>query len=277
MANKKSAKSADNSIKAVMFDLDGTLYLGGKLIDGAMRLLDILREKGIDFAFMTNNSSIAPPDYLKKLKKLSLPASENNILTSAEATVLMLNHYGIGPEIFVLGTEKFRSYLENQGYKHDPKHAKAVLVGFDTELQFEKYTTAVRLLHKGAALFASHPDMECPSPDGPLPDAGMLLAAIKAGTGLKPVDIAGKPNKWIVRLARKKFSAKPEQIAVVGDRMATDMRMANRYGMKSILVLSGVTSRNGLKNYRFSPDMVFESVQKIANNLEFLRILSKNR
>jgi NagD protein len=260
-------------IKVVLFDLDGTVYLGGKLIKGADALFRKLQKQGVPFAFMTNNSSIGPADYLEKLKSLNLPATKDNILTSCEAAKLMLDDLKLGPKIYVLGTKKFAEYLASVGFENTENNPSAVLVGFDKELTFEKLTAATRFVHKGVPLVASHPDLECPSPDGPLSDAGMILAAIKSSTGVSPKAIAGKPNRWIVKLAREKFGVKNDEIAIVGDRMSTDMRMAHKFGMKGVLVLSGVTKRADLKKFNFAPDVIVDSVADFKDDKVFSKLL----
>lgn len=260
-------------IKVVLFDLDGTIYLGGKLISGAKSLFNKLEKKGVNFAFMTNNSSIGPADYVRKLKDLGLPASRDKILTSCEATKLMLEDLDLGPKIYVLGTRKFAKYLKSVGYEHTDNKPSAVLVGFDKELTFEKLSKATQFVHLGVPLVASHPDLECPSPDGPLSDAGMILAAIKSSTNVKPKAIAGKPNRWIVKLAREKFGVKNSEIAIVGDRMATDMKMAHKFGMKGVCVLSGVTNKKNIKDFNFRPNMIVNSVADFTDDKLFKRLL----
>jgi len=258
--------------KLILFDLDGTLYIGGKLLPGVKKLLRRLSKANIDYGFMTNNTSIAPADYLLKLQKLGLYAVPENLITSEEATCLMLQDLKLGPEIFVLGTKRFKKYLAAQGYHHNHTNPDAILVGFDLELTYEKLTTATRLITKGVKLVASHPDVVCPSSDGPLPNAGMLLAAIKAATAVNPVAIAGKPNRWIVKVAKQHFNIKSSEIVIVGDRLATDMRMARRYKMKSVLVLSGVTKAADIKKSRYKPDIVVSSVAQLVDKCWFGRL-----
>ena len=261
-------------IKLVLFDLDGTIYLDGVLIPGVTEVLKRLTREGIDYAFMTNNSSVAPADYLDKLRRLGLTVAPRNIITSSEATCLMLAEFQLGPEIFVLGTEKFRGYLESQGYRPSQAGCSAVLVGFDLELTYDKLTTAVRLLAGGVPLVASHTDVFCPSAAGPLPDAGAVLAALTAATGVKPRAIAGKPHRWMVQLVRKNFNVKARQIVLVGDRIQTDIKMARKYKMRSILPLTGATTRSELECSRYQPDLVLDSVADLADNQVWASVFS---
>ena len=254
------------AVKLVLFDLDGTLYIGDRLFPGAKRALRKLHGAGIDYAFMTNNSSISPSDYLLKLKNFGVNTDIKNIITSSEATCLMLDNMQLGSDIFIFGTKSFREYLRSHGYQHTETNPGAVLVGFDLELTYEKLIKATRFVANGVPLVSSHPDAVCPSPDGPIPDAGMLLAAIKAGTGVKPKAIAGKPYRWIVKVAQQHFDVKLSEIVIVGDRLETDIRMGQKYRMKTVLVLSGVTKASEVKKSRFKPDIVIPSVAQIADN-----------
>lgn len=252
-------------VKLVLFDLDGTIYLGDKLLPGVKKLLRRLRGAQIDYGFMTNNSSRSPEQYLRKLRRLGLTVTSRNIITSAQASCLMLRDLELGPEIFILGTRQFRNYLARQGYRHRTEKATAVLVGFDMELNHRDLTTATRLVLNGLPLVASHTDVLCPSPDGPLPDAGMFLAAIKKATATNPCAVAGKPHRWIVQVVCERFQVKPRDILIVGDRLETDIRMAHKYRMKSVLVTSGVTTRSQVRKSRYRPDLIVDSLGQLAD------------
>lgn len=255
--------------KLVLFDLDGTIYLSGKLLPGAMELLNKLDSEGLDFGFMTNNSSENPEGYLRKLLNIGLPATRKNIMTSCEATVLMLKELDMGPNVFIVGTQKLINYLEQNGYCNTFQNPSAVVVGFDLEFTFEKLTMATRLIDKGIPLVASHPDVVCPSANGSIPDAGMVLAALQAGTGVTPMAIAGKPNKWVVEVAQEKYGVAKDEIIIVGDRLGTDMLMAKNFDMRSILVLSGVSNRADLDAVEDKPDLVVDSIADLIDKYWF--------
>ena len=136
---------------------------------------------------------------------------------------------------------------------------------FDPELTFDTLTQAVRYVLQGLPYVASHPDVLCPSPNGGWPDAGSLIAAIRTATGVKPLAIAGKPNRWIAKLTRQRFNVKASEIMIVGDRLQTDIRMARRFGMRSVLVLTGVTDKATLNQSRYTPDLVVKSVAELAD------------
>ncbi|MFA5292177.1 MAG: HAD-IIA family hydrolase [Phycisphaerae bacterium] len=255
--------------KLVLFDLDGTIYISGKLIYGTKELLLKLSDSGINYGFMTNNSSVNPDDYLDKLCKIGLPAVKQNIITSCQATILMLKEFKLGRNLYIVGTERFKKYLAENQYYHDAESPSAVLVGFDLELTFEKLTQAVRFLTNGVPLFASHPDTVCPSSAGPIPDAGMVLAALLAGSGVQPTAIAGKPYKWILQVAQQQFNVGSDETVIVGDRLATDILMANKFGMKSALVLSGVSKISDIEKFTHKPDVIVDSVEQLIDKYWF--------
>lgn len=226
-----------SSSKLILFDLDGTLYLDGVLFPGVIELIEKLRHSSLQYGFLTNNSTVGPDDYYHKLKGLGLALEPRNVVTSCEASCLMLEGMNLGPDIYILGTKKFRAYMESQGYRHTYENPSALLIGFDTELTYQKLTEATRLVLASLPIVASHPDPICP---GDLPDAGMLLEYFKAakpGTIIQA--IAGKPHHWLVELIEKRFQVKRQEIIMVGDRVQTDMRFAANFGMRSMLVLNG--------------------------------------
>jgi len=231
--------------KLVLLDLDGTVYLGDRLLPGTRTFFARLADAGIDHAFLTNNSTIGPSDYLRKIRRLGLPVDLRSMITSAEASVLMLQHHKVRLDrVYVLGTRKLARYLARLGVHAEGGRPEAVLVGFDTELTYAKLRTACDLLRAGARLFATHPDLNCPTPDGPIPDTGSLLACIQTSTGIRPTDIAGKPNRWVIRLAQKHFGLRPSQMAMIGDNPDTDVRMALRFGLTSVWIAGNRRPRN---------------------------------
>ncbi len=223
--------------KIILFDLDGTLYLDGVPYPGAIELIEKLRDSDLEYCFVTNNSSIAPPDYCEKLRKIGFPLEPRNVMSSCEAAELMLKTLGIGPEIYIMGTQKLRTWLEGRGFVHTFDKAKAVLMGFDRELTFTKLNEATRLVLNDVPVYATHPDYVCP-PD--LPDVGMLMEAIKAAKpGTIIHGIAGKPHRWLAKCLEQRFGVPASQMVMVGDRINTDMRFAHNNGMRSMLVLNG--------------------------------------
>ena len=225
-------------IKAVFLDLDGTIYLGGKLIDGALEFLDRCEEQGVKRFFLSNNSSRSVDQYVRKLEKMGIPATADDVLLSTHDCIAWLKQENIS-QTYCVGTEGMCQMLEAEGIATRSAEPQYVVLGYDTETTYERLETASLFLHAGVPLMASHPDMVCPSPDGGLPDVGAFLALFKATTGVEPRHISGKPNAGMILHKIQALGLKPEECAMVGDRIYTDIAMANRANCMGILVLSG--------------------------------------
>ena len=260
-------------IKLVLLDLDGTVYLGHRLLPGAREFFRRLAHAGIAHALLTNNSSIGPDDYLRKLRTLGLKADRRAVITSAESAVLMLRHHAVRPDrLFVLGTGKLVRYVQRCGFGNASDRADAVLVGFDKELTYEKLTRACHLIRRGATLYATHPDVNCPMPEGAIPDAGSLLALIRASTGVRPRDVAGKPHRWIVKVAQSHFGLKAGQMMVIGDRLDTDVRLANRFGLASVLISKAEKGSRKARPRRYQPDLTVSNLAELIRTPFFRRL-----
>lgn len=225
-------------IDAVFLDLDGTIYLGGELIKGAEAFLERCKSQGVKRYFLSNNSSKSVAQYLTKLHALGLEATEEDVLLSTHDLLAWLANNGI-TETWMVGTEGMRTMLEDQGINTTSAAPQYVVLGYDTELTYEKIAQASIHMHAGVPLVASHPDMVCPGPDGGLPDVGAYLAMFKATTGVDPAHITGKPNAGMILHKIEALGLEPARCAMVGDRLYTDMAMASRAGVVGVLVLSG--------------------------------------
>lgn len=255
-----------NDIDAVFLDLDGTIYLGGDLIEGAEAFLQRCTKRGIRRYFLSNNSSKSVEQYLKKLHGLGLEAEAEDVLLSTHDLLAWLNKEGV-TETWMVGTEGMRSMLEEQGIATTSSAPQYVVLGYDTELTYDKISTASIHMHAGVPLVASHPDMVCPSPDGGLPDVGAYLAMFKATTGHGPVHITGKPNAGMILHKIEALGLEPGRCAMVGDRLYTDMAMATRAGVVGVLVLSGEATREDVAalsdGAEQQPAFVVESVDQL--------------
>lgn len=223
--------------KLILFDLDGTLYLDGVPYPGAVELVEKLQASDMEYCFLTNNSSLPPCDHCERLRRIGFTLTPRNVVTSADGTVDMLRAYGIGSRIYILGTRRFRAWMEGEGYVHSPDSPQALLVAFDKELTYEKLTEATRLVLQGVPVFATHPDYVCPPG---FPDVGMLLDFFKAARpGVVIEAIAGKPHRWLCKVLERRFKVTPQEMVMVGDRIATDIAFACNNQMRSILVRNG--------------------------------------
>jgi len=225
-------------IDAVFLDLDGTIYLGGELIPGALEFLERCKQRGIKRFFLSNNSSRSVEQYLGKLRAFDISATEQDVLLSTHDLLSWLAANNI-TQTWLVGTEGMRNMLESRGIATRSEKPEYVVLGYDTEINYEKIAVASVHMHAGVPLVASHPDMVCPSPDGGLPDVGAYLAMFKATTGKDPEHITGKPNAGMILHKIEELGLLPERCAMVGDRLYTDIAMANRAGCVGILVLSG--------------------------------------
>ncbi len=255
-----------SDIDAVFLDLDGTIYLGNELIPGALAFLSRCDERGVKRFFLSNNSSRSVNQYVAKLQGLGIPANSEDVLLSTHDLLSWLSANEIS-ETWLVGTEGMREMMENSGVSTASDNPQYVVLGYDTEITYEKIATASIHLHKGVPMVASHPDMVCPSPDGGLPDTGAYMAMFEATTGVRPVHICGKPEPGMILHKIEALDLIPERCAMVGDRLYTDMAMATRAGVQGVLVLSGEANSEDVvalsSGAEQMPTLVVESVDSL--------------
>ena len=249
-------------IKAVFLDLDGTIYLGGNLIGGALDFLKRCEEGGVKRYFLSNNSSRSVEQYVAKLNQMGIPCDPDDVLLSTHDLLSWLATNNI-TRTWAIATSGMRSMMEEVGITTRDDDPQYVVLGYDTEINYEKISTASIHMHRGVPLVASHPDMVCPSPDGGLPDVGAYLAMLKVTTGHDPVHITGKPNPGMIMHKIVELGLEPEECAMVGDRLYTDMEMAVKAGCVSVLVLSGEATREDLIESGMNVSVVVESVDEL--------------
>ncbi len=255
------SKSLDG-IEAIFLDLDGTIYLGGEPIEGALDFLERLDQRGIRRFFLSNNSSKSVSQYLEKLTSMGIPANEQDILLSTHDLLSWLKKEGV-TETYLVGTEGMREMLEEDGIRTRSRSPQYVVLGYDTEINYEKLSTASIHLHSGVPMVASHPDIVCPSPDGGLPDTGAYIDLFEATTGVRPIHICGKPNPGMILHKIEELGLQPNNCAMVGDRLYTDIEMAERSGVHGILVLSGEATMSDASVASQKPSLVVDSVASL--------------
>ena len=251
-----------DGVRGLLLDLDGTLYMGERPIPGAARFVQDARAAGRRLLFLTNNSSRSAADWAAKLGRLGFNATADEVFSSGRATALYLARTAPGKRVYLLGTDALRGELAEQGVACADDGAEIVVVGFDTGLTYARLTRACRYLLDGLPFIATHPDRVCPTEDGPIPDAGSFLALIEAATGRRPDVIIGKPNQPLIDGALERLRLRPQEVAMVGDRLYTDMAMARAAGLTAVLVLSGETTPAMLERLapEARPDIVIASV-----------------
>jgi 4-nitrophenyl phosphatase len=246
-------------IRGFLLDMDGTIYLGNRLLPGAIEFLDRCRADQRRVLFLTNNSSKSAVEYSEKLVSLGIAASQQDILTSGEATVSYMKAEGLGPRVCVLGTRPLQDEFARAGFDVVWEKPDAVVLGFDMDLTYDRLRKACDYIRKGVPFIATHPDVNCPTENGPIPDCGSIIAAIRESTGRLP-KIIGKPNKEMIESAMRKVGLRREETAMVGDRLYTDIAMAMAACITGILVLSGETTSSDLDGSQFVPDLVVPGI-----------------
>ena len=249
-------------VKAVFLDLDGTIYLGGNLIHGALEFLERCKDQGVQRYFLSNNSSKSVDQYVAKLHKMGIPCSAEDVLLSTHDLLSWLQREGV-TKTWAIATEGMCQMMEDVGISTRDEYPEYVVLGYDTEINYEKISTGSIHMHKGVPLVASHPDMVCPSPEGGLPDVGAYLAMLKVTTGKDPVHITGKPNPGMIMHKIEELGLKPSECAMVGDRLYTDMEMAIKANCVSVLVLSGEATIEDLHNSGKDVSVVVDSVDSL--------------
>ncbi len=256
-----------NGIRCLFLDLDGTIYLGDELIEGALEFLNRCDEQGVKRFFLSNNSSRSVIQYVEKLQGMGIPAKPEEIMLSTHHLLAhLLPELGSDvryDSVFLVGTQGMREMLEEAGINTNSERPKAVVIGYDTEIDYHKIATASKHLHAGVPLIASHPDVVCPSPDGGLPDVGAYLAMFEAATGVVPSLVCGKPRPGMIAHKIRELGVEPSECGMVGDRLYTDMEMAERAGVRGILVLSGEATLEDLEEAQQNPDLVVDSVDEL--------------
>ena len=253
-------------IKLFLFDMDGTLYLGDQLYSFTKELLAAIREKGARYLFMTNNSSKSVNAYIQKLGKLGIEATREDFITSSQATAYYLKKYHSGQKLYVCGTRSLIEELEGEGFTvtTDINEVDCIVMGYDTELTYQKLWDVSYLLltRKDIPYIATNPDLVCPTEFGSVPDCGSFCIGIKNATGRDPI-VIGKPTPLMPQLAMDKWGVAPENTAVIGDRIYTDIKSGLNAGALSILVMSGETTKAILDASEDKPHIVLDDAGEL--------------
>ena len=258
-------------MKLFLFDMDGTLYLGNRLYDFTLELLQEIRRTGGKYLFITNNSSKSVADYVKKLAAFGIEATRDDFMTSSQATAYYLHKHHEGQRLYVCGTESLKQELRGEGFTvtTDLDQVDCIVMGFDTELTFQKLHDVSYLLltRKEIPYIATNPDLVCPTEFGSVPDCGSVCGMIFNATGRKPI-VIGKPSPLMPELAMDKLGYRKEETCVVGDRIYTDVKSGLNAGCTGILVMSGETTYEILEASPEKPHLVMESAREILDILK---------
>ena len=260
------------SIQLFMLDMDGTIYNEDTLIPGALEFFNLLQQQGKQYVFMTNNSSRGKVSYVEKLNRLGIQATEKNIASSVNATVAYLKEHKPDAKLYLVGTESFRKELLDEGFYVVPTDYRQedvdyVLLGFDTELNYEKVRGACYYVSRNFPYIATNCDLKCPVLGNKfIPDCGAIAKMIELATGRMP-QFLGKPERTMVDAVSKQWNVPVEKIACVGDRLYTDIAVGINAGTTSICVLTGEATKEEIALSQYKPDYCFDSIKELYKAL----------
>ncbi len=261
------------SFDGFIFDLDGTVYLGEEALPGAVETIQALRRMGKRILFVSNKPLEPRKAYAAKLTRLGIPTSPDQVLTSGYVMGHFLARHHPEWRLYVVGEETLREELRGHGlqvldefWEQDPRQiiqpegVDGVVVAFDRTLTYRKLNTAYQALLRGARFLATNGDRACPMPGGSIPDAGGTIAALEHMTGRRVEILAGKPSPLMIQVAAEVLGLPPERCLMVGDRLETDIRMGQEAGMRTAVVLTGVTTQEMAEQADPPPDYVFRDL-----------------
>lgn len=264
-----------NKKKLFIFDMDGTIYLGGIPFEFAKSFIKNLRASGKTVLFFTNNASHTSSFYLNKLNRLGFEPSINEIMTAGDVTLEFLKRHRPDSSVYMVATDELIEEYSSKGINvingktEYLQNADVVITSFDTSLTYEKLNIACRLIRNGAEYLSTHPDFNCPTEDGFIPDSGAIAALVTASTGVTPTYF-GKPYKETIEMIVEATGYSTEDICIFGDRLYTDIALGKSFNVTSCLVLSGETKQSDvdIAEEKDKPDFVFNSLDDV-NKLMF--------
>ena len=254
--------------KLFLLDMDGTIYLDNDLFDGTLDFLSYVKKIGGKYIFLTNNSSKSVDKYIEKLASLGITATEDEFLTSTDATILYLQKKTY-KKIYAFGTTSFKEQLKKAKLPITDELSDDIdclLMGFDTELAFKKLEDACILLGRGVDYIATNPDWVCPTWYGYVPDCGSVSWMLEKATGRKPMFI-GKPEPTMALLAMEKTGYTKDETSLFGDRLYTDIACGVAAGISTVFVLSGEGTLKDLEESETKPEFVYENIRVITDEL----------
>ena len=253
--------------KLYIFDMDGTIYLGNRVFPYAIRFIKNLRKSGKKVLFFTNNASRSPSVYLEKLTRMGFEPTADEIMTSGDVTIEFLKRHRSGKTVYLLGTPDLENNFRENGIdllSGKEVSADIVITSFDTTLTYEKLDNACRLIRNGAEYLSTHPDFNCPTETGFMPDSGAIAALVTASTGKVPTYF-GKPYKETVDMICEATGFDRSEMCIFGDRLYTDIAIGKRHGVTAVLVLSGETTVEDVEAATDAdkPDFLYDSLDDV--------------
>ncbi len=250
---------------AFIFDLDGCLYRGNSVIEGAPEVMEALRRRGREILFLTNNSTKSPKQYVEKLAGMGIAAKEADIMTSSIATAQYMRGIGKG-SCYAIGEEGLRAALRSKGFElldeGRASEAEYMVCGLDMQVSYEKLAAACFAIQNGAKFIATNADPNLPVEGGYLPGAGSIVQAIATATGVKPL-IVGKPSSRIMQMSLERLGTAPDMTVMVGDTLNMDIKAGRAAKLFTILVLTGAVTKAAVNASKIKPDIVLESIAEL--------------
>lgn len=251
--------------KGFICDMDGVIYHGNRLLEGVIEFIDWLKSENKSFLFLTNSSERSPRELQQKLGRLGIDVEDTHFYTSALATATFLSNQCPSGSVFVIGEAGLTNALYDAGFSMNDVNPDYVIVGETRTYNYERIERAVHLVQNGAKLIGTNPDLTGPSDKGIVPATRALIAPIELSTG-KQAYFVGKPNPLMMRNALKKLGCKREEAAIIGDRMDTDIIAGLESEIDTVLVLSGVTSRESMEQFPYRPHYILDGVGDIVKH-----------
>ena len=254
-------------VKCFILDMDGTIYLGNQLFSYTKEFLDTVKKCGLDYWYYTNNSSKNAALYVKKLENMGIPVEPHKMLISNQVIIEYIKKNHAGAKVYVVGTKYLVDDFVAAGIELSDRDADIVVVGFDITLTYEKLIKACDFVRYGALFYGVNMDYNCPTETGFIPDCGSICQLIYASTKVKP-EFFGKPSEHTARFILEKSGYEKKDLAIIGDRIYTDIALGAYNGFTSIMVLSGESKQKDIETSDAKPTLVYESLKEITKDLK---------
>ena len=256
-----------SNIKALILDMDGVIWRADAPIGDLADIFARIEARGLKYVFATNNGTKTPEQYVERLAGLGVSVKPSQVVTSALGVAYMLaQRYPKGTKVFMIGEDGIKVALEEKGFEvlstNDAPEAKAVVMGIDRGITFDKMREATLLVRSGVPFYATNPDKTFPTPRGEIPGAGAWLSVVTTATEVEPI-IAGKPFPFMMELSLEILGTKKDETLVVGDRLETDIAAGQAVGCKTALVLSGVSTKSQADTWQPQLDMIADDLSTL--------------
>lgn len=247
-------------IRNLLVDMDGVLYRGSTGLPGGPELLAFLKERGIRYLLVTNNSTLTPAEFVRRLGDMGIAVTEDQIMTSGVATAIYLTTLAPrGTKVNVVGEPALLEEITKRGYIIGGRDSQYVICGWDKGISFEKLKVACLAIRDGATFIGTNADKTYPLESDIIPGAGSILASLIAATDVEPI-VVGKPEPIIVEQSLGVLDARPENTAILGDRLETDILGGHRAGVATIMVLTGISTAEEARAYEAPPDAIYDDL-----------------